>query len=113
MDSDSDQEKHYRLWKIGPNEIESTETEFNVKSRAFGWKCTSMNDRGHMLLVQNDELPLVEHYIFDGYEIDSNIGSSELKSRASISGKYNYGWPISDVLRRKSPTFEHDFRRDC
>ena len=85
LDSDTDQETYF-LWKVGPTEIEPTDTGyFYVKNRTFGWKCSTLNDRGHMLLVQNDERSLVKHYIFDGNEFDS-YGSSELKSRVSISG---------------------------
>ena len=72
----------FRLWKIGETEIESTETDyFKADIEKSGWKCTSLNDQGHMLLVQNDGTPFLEHLIFDENGIDTKLGFSELKSR--------------------------------
>ena len=80
---ESDPEKCFRLWKIGPTKVEPTETEYIKISdnEIFGWKCTSLDNRGIMLLVQNDGTPSVTYMMFDGLDIDGRL--SPLKSRDS------------------------------
>jgi len=90
-ESDSDPEKCFRLWKIGSTKVEPTDTDFiTVNSEIFGWKCTSLNDRGHMLLVQNDGVSFVEHLVFDENGMDSESVLSELKSDHVHGSLTNY-----------------------
>ena len=79
-ESDSDPEKCFRLWKIGSTKVEPTEIDVNVDSEMFGWKCTSLDDNGHMLLVQNDGISLLEHFTFDENGLLKQ-GLHELKAR--------------------------------
>ena len=75
-ESDSDPEKCFRLWKIGSTKVEPTQVEFNryMDSEIFGWKCTSQDDRGHLLLVENDGTPFATYMMFDGLEIYGRLG---------------------------------------
>ena len=82
-ESESDSDKCFRLWKIGPTKVEPTEIEY-IKiydNEIFGWKCTSLDDRGIMLLVQNDGTPSATYLMFDGLDIYGRL--STLKSRDS------------------------------
>ena len=69
----SDPERCFQLWKVGSAKMEPTETDIiTVDSEMFGWKCTTIdhpvfNDTGHMFLVQNDGVSLLENFIFDEY----------------------------------------------
>ena len=78
----SDPEKCFQLWKVGSAKMEPTKTDFiSVDSEMFGWKCTSLDDSGHMLSVQNDGFPLVEHFTFDENGQFLKQGLYELKAR--------------------------------
>ena len=89
-ESESDPDKCFRLWKIGSTKVEPTETDYiTVDSEMFGWKCTSLNDQwgGHMLLVQNDGVSLLEHFTFDENGQFLKQGLHELKARDNIDLK--------------------------
>ena len=75
-ESDADPEKCFRLWKIGSTKVEPTQVEFNryMDSEIFGWKCTSQNDHGHLLLVENDGTPFATYMMFDGLDIYGRLG---------------------------------------
>ena len=78
----SDPEKCFQLWKVGSAKMEPTKTDsITVDSEVFGWKCTSLEDSGHMLSVQNDGVPLVEHFTFDENGQFLKQGLHELKAR--------------------------------
>lgn len=77
----SDPEKCFQLWKVGSTNMEPTKTDFiTVDSETFGWKCTSLDESGHMLLVQNDGVSLLEHFTFDENGQFLKQGLHELKA---------------------------------